>query len=73
MLINNFKKNLRRRIDRGDLSVTELARKANVHRVTVYKILAGAITPSLAVCESLAKAAGIPGDEMFQKNRPHAP
>jgi DNA-binding XRE family transcriptional regulator len=67
---DNFRDNLRSRLDRGDLTVTELARRADVHRVTIHKILSGEIEPSLSLCEKIADSAGIhPPEKIFQKSR----
>jgi DNA-binding XRE family transcriptional regulator len=69
-LCDNFRDNLRTRLDRGDLTVTKLAASAGVHRVTIHKILSGEIEPSLSLCESIAQAAGIsPPEKIFQKSR----
>ena len=69
---DNFRDNLRARLDRGDLTITELAKKADVHRVTIHKILAGDIEPSLSMCEKIAESAGIsPPEKIFQKSRRH--
>lgn len=69
---DNFRDNLRAWIERGELTVTELARRAGIHRVTIYKILSGEIEPSLSMCEKLADSAGIsPPEKVFQKSRRH--
>lgn len=68
----NFRDNLRTRLDRGDITITALAKNAKVHRVTIHKILAGDIEPSLSMCEKLAESAGIsPPEKIFQKSRAH--
>lgn len=67
---DNFRDNLKARLSKGDLTVTELAKRAGVHRVTVHKILSGEIEPSLSLCEKLANSAGIsPPEKIFQKSR----
>ncbi len=67
-LKDSFKDNLRRRLDRGDITVTKLADDAGVNRVTIYKILNGDMEPSLSVCEAVAAAAGIsPPEKIFHK------
>ncbi len=72
-LLDSFSDNLRRRLDRGDITVTKLADDAGVNRVTIYKILNGDMEPSLSVCEAVAKAAGIsPPEKIFQKKRTRA-
>lgn len=69
---DNFRENLRARLDRHDLSVTKLAALAGVHRVTIHKILSGEIEPSLSLCEKIANSAGIfPPEKIFQKSRRH--
>jgi|GEM_PF-6887997 len=70
---DNFRDNLRARLNRGDLTVTELAKMADVHRVTIHKILSGEIEPSLSLCEKIADSAGIhPPEKIFQKSRRQA-
>ena len=72
-LKDSFRENLRRRIELGDFTVTDLAAAAGVNRVTIYKILNGVMEPSLSVCEAVAKAAGIsPPERIFQKSRKRA-
>lgn len=67
---DSFRANLRRRLDRGDLTVTKLAILAGVHRVTIHKILSGEIEPSLTLCENIAEKAGFsPPEKIFQKSR----
>ena len=67
-LRDSFSDNLRRRLDRGDITVTQLAEDAGVNRVTIYKILNGDMEPSLSVCEAVAKAAGIsPPEKIFRR------
>lgn len=69
-LLEQFRRNLRARLDKGDLTVTELADRAEINRVTLHKILSGKIEPRLNLCEKLAKLAGIsPPAKIFQKNR----
>jgi len=68
--LDNFRQHLRARLDRGDLTVTALAKLAGIHRVTIHKILAGEIEPSLSMCEKIAESAGIvPLERVFQKPR----
>jgi len=69
---DNFRDNLRAWLDRGTLSVTKLAKRAGVHRVTIHKILSGEIEPSLSLCEKIADSAGItPPEKIFEKSRRH--
>ena len=67
---DNFRDNLRAWLKRGELTITELAKRAGIHRVTIYKILSGEIEPSLSMCEKIADSAGIlPPEKIFQKSR----
>lgn len=68
-LRDNVRENLRRRLESGDLTVTEVARRSGVHRVTIHKVLAGEFEPSLSLCESLAIAVGIEPEKIFLKSR----
>lgn len=71
-LRDNFRENLRAFLNRGTTTVTDLAKKSEVHRVTIHKILSGEIEPSLSLCEKIAENAGIsPPEKIFQKSRRH--
>lgn len=68
-LLDNFRENIRRRIDEGTVSKTAIAEKAGIHRVTLHKIIAGEFEPSLSVVEKLAEVLGVsPAEKIFQKN-----
>jgi DNA-binding XRE family transcriptional regulator len=69
-LLDNFRTNLRFRIDEAAVSKTALAEKAGIHRVTLHKILAGEFEPSLEMCEKLAAALGVkPIEKIFERSR----
>lgn len=68
-LLNNFQENLRRSVAEAGTSKTAIAEKAGIHRVTLHKLLSGAIDPSLGMCEKLAVALGFNHpEEIFQKS-----
>lgn len=68
-LLKNFRDNLARRIDERGFSKTSVADKAGIHRVTLHKILAGRLDPSLDLCERLAGALGFSNPEdIFKKS-----
>jgi transcriptional regulator with XRE-family HTH domain len=48
------------------LSLRQLAKRAGVSFTTVYRIEAGAISPTVAMLEKLAKALGISVRDFFQ-------
>ena len=64
-IIDNFVSNLRRACDQSGLSQSRLAELSGVHYVTVSRILNGKISPSVEICERLAKAAGMRADTAF--------
>lgn len=67
-LLENFRDNLRRRIDESGVSKTAIAERAGIHRVTLHKILAGEFEPSLEMCEKLASALNIePVEKIFRR------
>ena len=67
-LLKNFQDNLRRTVAASGMSKTAIAEKAGIHRVTLHKLLAGGIEPSLDMCEKLAQALGFPHPEdIFKK------
>lgn len=56
----NFRENLRRACERNKISQRQLSELSGVHWVTVCKMLGGKHpNPSVAICERLARAAGI--------------
>ncbi len=65
MLINNFVANLRAAMQENSISGAELARRADLHWVTVSRILNGKLCPTLETCERLSEAAGIRPDTAF--------
>lgn len=66
-MFDNFRSNLATLLD--GQNKTEVARRAGIHRVTLYKLLRGEFDPTLGLCEELAKALGIKQPEkMFEKN-----
>jgi DNA-binding XRE family transcriptional regulator len=68
-LLENFVDNIRRRFDDAEVSKSDIARKAGIHRVTIHKILAGKIDPSIEMCERIAVALGFsPAENIFKKN-----
>lgn len=69
-LLDNFRENIRQKIDNSGMSKTAIADRAGIHRVTLHKILAGEFEPSLAMCEKLAKALEFtPHEKIFSKHR----
>jgi len=65
--IDDFRANLRSACEKHDISQRELARRSEVHYVTVNRILKGILTnPTIDVCERLAKAAGVPLPKIFK-------
>lgn len=67
-ILDNFRTNLERKLE-GE-SKTAVAKKADIHRVTLHKILAGKLDPSLQMCEKIAKALGFqPPEKIFEKSR----
>ncbi len=68
-LSRQFRNNLRWHLDREEISITRLAKKAGVHRVTIHKVLAGEFEPSLSLCEAIAGALGIKPDQIFANSR----
>jgi transcriptional regulator with XRE-family HTH domain len=68
-LLQNFRENLKRTIEESGTSKTAIAERAGIHRVTLHKLLAGGIEPSLDMCEKLAKALGFSHPEEIFKKR----
>lgn len=62
-----FRDNLRTACERKGMSQHELARKSDVHYVTVNRIFRGHITPTIPVAERLAKAVGFSLEKIFAK------
>ena len=56
--LDNFRENLRKRCEKTRISQRELARRADVHFVTVNRILTGDMEPTVPLAERLAVAVG---------------
>jgi len=67
METNELKNNIRRlRFENGELTQQQLADKAGVTRQTILAIEAGKYSPSLTLAFRIAKAFGVPLEEVFQ-------
>lgn len=64
-IIDNFVTNLRRACADAGLSQKELADLSGIHYVTISRILHRKVSPSVELCERLAKAAGMRADTAF--------
>jgi putative transcriptional regulator len=58
----------RLRFDRGEMTQQQLADKAGVTRQTIIAIEAGKYAPSLPLAFRIARAFGLPLEEVFQYN-----
>jgi DNA-binding XRE family transcriptional regulator len=68
-LLKNFRDNLKQGVELSGKSKTQLASDAGIHRVTLHKLLSGAIEPSLDMCEKLAVTLGFSSPEdIFKKS-----
>ena len=65
-LLDNFVANLKAAIKKAGISQRELARRSNVHYVTINRIIQGNLDPSIQVCEALGKAAGMTEEKIFR-------
>ena len=65
----------RLRFENGEMTQQELADKAGVTRQTILAIEAGKYSPSLMLAFKIAKAFGLPLEEVFQyeQNDPQPP
>jgi putative transcriptional regulator len=67
MANNELKNQIRRlRFENGEMTQEELADKAGVTRQTIIAIEAGKYSPSLSLAFRIAKAFGVPLEEVFQ-------
>lgn len=64
-LLKNFRTNLAAACNLAEISQRELSRRSGVHYVTICRILSGSLDPSVAICERLARAAGMRADLAF--------
>ena len=64
-LLDNFLVNLRDAMTRQDITGMQLAKASGVHYVTISRILNGRLSPSVDVCERLAKGVGLRPDTVF--------
>ncbi len=59
--LENFRFNLRRLIDeREDLSQRIIAARVGTSQVHIHRILKGTVSPTLAMCDKIADAVGVP-------------
>lgn len=65
-LEDNFRANLANACNRLGINQAELARRSGVHFTTINRILMGRASPTLEVCERLARAVGIQADKSFR-------
>lgn len=67
--IENFLENVKARTKSRNPSVTELARRIGLHRVSVHKLLAGQHEPTLSTVEAIASALGVPIQKLLAEPR----
>lgn len=53
------------RLNRSGVTAVELHRRSGVHWVTISRLKNYRVRPSVAICEKLARAAGIDLEKMF--------
>lgn len=68
-LTDNFAENVRRELERRQMSQRELARAAGVHYVSICRILSGDTIPSVETCEAVARALDISPEKIFREPR----
>jgi putative transcriptional regulator len=67
MVKNEIKNNIRRlRFENGQMTQQQLADKTSVTRQTIIAIEAGKYSPSLTLAFKIAKAFGVPLEDVFQ-------
>lgn len=54
-----FRQQLRARMEKLDISPTELARLSGITRAYIYRVLDGSQVPSLELADKLAEAVGL--------------
>lgn len=65
--MDEIRNSIRRlRFDRGEMTQEQLAKMAGVTRHTIMAIEAGKYAPSLLLAFRIAKAFGVPLDQVFQ-------
>lgn len=62
--IHNLRRNVLERTQRRDPSVSELARRVDLHRVSLSNIIHGKYECSLTTAEKIADALGVPLGEL---------
>ena len=67
--LENFRANLRHACEAKGISQQELSRKADVHYVTVNRILRGHVVPTIPIAERLANALGFTLEKFLVKPR----
>jgi DNA-binding phage protein len=69
--VNRFSELVSRKVNSGDISVSELSRRAKVSRQHLYRIMDGDQAPTLATAEKIGKILGI-SISITDKKRPAA-
>lgn len=64
-LLDNFRRNLESACKEKGIKQADLARSSGVHFVTISRIFSGSVSPSVDICERLARAAGLRPDTIF--------
>jgi DNA-binding phage protein len=57
--VQSFSQLVARKVNRGDISVSELSRRAKVSRQHLYRIMEGDQAPTLTTAERIGKILGI--------------
>lgn len=66
-LTDNFAENVRRELQRREMTQRDLARAAGIHYVSICRILTGDTVPSVETCEAIARALDIVPEKIFSE------
>jgi transcriptional regulator with XRE-family HTH domain len=64
-----FAENLRAAREARKLTISELARKANVHRITLHRLESGQQQPHMATLDALATALGVNASRLLRNRK----
>lgn len=71
--LNNFRLNFARIVKSGEISISEIARRAGTSRAYIHRVMDGGVDPQITTCEKLAEAIGQPLDRLLKAPKNGAP
>ena len=71
--LNNFRVNFARIVKTGEVSISEIARRAGTSRAYIHRVMDGGVDPQITTCEKLAAAIGQPLERLLKSPKNGVP